>query len=93
MKNSLAAISLLLFVISSILWILLTVFESALVGMSTGSERILIFLLLVLPAGIGAIFGFLSLLRKEGRAGLATAGMALNALFALFHIAILSFAG
>jgi hypothetical protein len=93
MKNSLAGISILLFIISLILWVLLTVFESALAGMSTGSERILIFLLLVLPAGAGAVLGVMSLIRKEGHAGLAVAGIVLNGLFALFHIAILSFAG
>ena len=83
----------LLFLLSVILWLLLTVFESALVGMSAGAEKILIFLLLVLPAGIGAILGLMSLIRKESRAGLAVAGIVLNLLFALFHTAILLFAG
>lgn len=93
MSKTLAGISLLMFVLSAILWVLLTVFESALVGMSTGSERILIFLLLVLPTGIGTVLGVMSLMRKEGRAALALAGIVLNGLFALFHIAILAFAG
>jgi hypothetical protein len=93
MRKSLAGISLLLFVIAMLLWVLITVFESALVGMSAGSERLLIFLLLVLPAGIGAILGIVSLVRKEGRTGVAIAGMVLNGLFALFHAAILLFAG
>ena len=93
MSKTLAGISLLMFVLSAILWVLLTVFKSALVGMSTGSEQILIFLLLVLPTGIGTVLGVMSLMRKEGRAALALAGIVLNGLFALFHIAILAFAG
>ena len=93
MRKSLAGFSLLLFGVAVFLWVLLTAFEAALVAMSTGGERILSFLLLVLPAGIGAILGFASLIRKEGRTASAFAGIVLNGLFALFHTAILLFAG
>jgi uncharacterized membrane protein YuzA (DUF378 family) len=93
MKNSLATTSLLLFAISVILWGLLTVFESALVGMPAGTERIITFLLLVIPTGIGAILGLMSLVRKGGRKGPAVAGLVLNGLFALFIMVILLFAG
>ena len=93
MRKSLAGISLLLFIIAMILWVLLTVFESALVGMSAGSERLIILLLLILPAGIGAILGIMSLVREEGRTGLAVIGIVLNGVFALFQTAVLLFAG
>ncbi len=93
MKPRLAGISLLLFVISVILWLSLTVFESALVGMSPDAERILILLFLVVPPGAGAVFGVMSLMRKEGGTWLAVAGILLNGLFALFHTMIVLFAG
>jgi hypothetical protein len=93
MKLSFALRSLVLFGLSVVMLIVLTLFESALVGMSPGWERILSFLLLVLPAGMGALLGSLSLIRKEGQAGLAITGLGLNALFALFHLVIILFAG
>jgi hypothetical protein len=93
MKPRLAEISLISFGIAVILWILLTVFEAALVGMSAGAERILIFLLLVAPAGVGAILAVLSLIRREDRTWLAIASILLNGLFGLFHMLILLFAG
>jgi hypothetical protein len=61
--------------------------------MSTSAERIVTFALLVLPAGIGAILGIMSLLYREGRAWLAITGIVLNTLFALFHLALVLFAG
>ncbi len=93
MKLSLAGSSLLLLGLSIVLLVALTLFESALVGLSLGAERLVTFLGLVLPAGIGAVLGVLSLVRKEERAGLAVTGMVLNTLFALFHLTILLFAG
>jgi hypothetical protein len=93
MKLSLAAGSLALFGLAVVLLIILTLFESALVGMSLESERILSLLGLVLPAILGAALGVLSLTRKEGRAGLAITGIALNTLFALFHLMVILFAG
>jgi len=93
MKLSLAGRSLLLFGLSIALLVARTLFESALAGMPPGAERLVTFLLLVLPAAIGTVLGVMSLVRKEGRAWLAVTGMALNALFALFHIIILLFAG
>jgi hypothetical protein len=50
-------------------------------------------MLLVLPAGIGAILGVLSLKREQGRAWLAGAGILLNTLFALLHLMIVLLAG
>ena len=93
MKLSLATASLILFGLSLILLLLLTFFEAALLGMSPEAERIISLLGLVLPAGIGAILGLMSLTRKEGVAMLAIAGIVLNTLFALFHLMVILFAG
>ena len=93
MKLGLAGGSLLLFGLSVVLLIVLTLFESAVAGMSIAAERMITFLLLVLPPGVGAVLGAVSLRRKEGRAWLAGTGIVLNTLFVLFHLMILLFAG
>jgi hypothetical protein len=93
MKLSFASSSLLLIGVSIVLLIAFTLFESALVGMSLGTERLVSFLGLVLLPGIGVVFGMISLARKEGQTGLAVTGMILNALFAIFHLMVILFAG
>jgi len=93
MRLSLSHGSLLLFGLVLILWILLTLFEATLVGMSLMAEKVLTFLLLVLPAGVGTVLGILSLLRKDGPVWVAVAGALLNGLFTFFHLMILAFAG
>ena len=93
MKLSLGAKSIALFVLSVLLLVLLTVFESLLSGWSLTAEKAISALLLVLPAVIGIAFGILSIGRKEPRPWLAILGVVLNVLFALFFIFLLSFAG
>lgn len=93
MKLKLAVASLILFGLSVVLWVLLTLFESALAGMSLGMERLITFLLLVLPAAIGVLLGVMSLMRKEGRMWLAIVGIVLNGLFGLFQLLVILFAG
>lgn len=93
MQSRYARNSILLFGISIIFLIGLTAFESRLAGMTQQMERLITFVLLVLPAAIGSVFGMVSLARKEGQTWLAVAGMVLNALFALFHIVLILFAG
>jgi hypothetical protein len=93
MKQSLAGVSLVLFGVSVVFLLVWTLFESRLVGMSTSAERIITFALLVLPAGVGAVIGLMSLMQKEGQRWLAVAGILLNTLFALFHTLIVLFAG
>lgn len=93
MKGNLARVSLFLFGLSVLLLVVLTGFEAALTGMPLGTERLVTFLLLVLPAAAGAGLGVLSLARAEGRVWMAVAGIVLNTLFALFHLTILLFAG
>ena len=93
MKRSLATVSLLLLGLSVIFLIVWTASESAFLGMSAVTERIITFTTLVIPAGIGAVLGVMSLVHREGKAGLAITGIVLNSLFALFHLIIVLFAG
>lgn len=93
MKLSLATGSLILFGLSLLFLVLLTLFESALLGLSPEAERIITLSGLVLPAVVGAGLGVMSLVRGEGRAGFAATGIGLNTLFALFHLMIVLFAG
>ena len=93
MSLSFGAKSILLFVLSCVFLILLTLFESLLSGLSTTTERSISALLLVVPGLAGLILGTVGLKRKESPASLAILGILLNVLFALFHIFVLSFAG
>ena len=87
MKMSLGAKSLILFALSILFLVLLTVFESLLSGISLTAERVISALLLVLPGVIGIVFGILSLI------WVAILGVIFNALFVLFQTAVLFFAG
>lgn len=93
MKLSLALASLFLFGLSVVLLFILTLAESALLGMSPQAERIISLIGLVLPALLGLALGVMSLVRREGPRGLAATGIVLNTLFALFHLAVILFAG
>ena len=93
MQLTLGAKSMMLFGISVIFLLLLTSFESMLSGISTAGERVISFLLLVLPGIVGVILGVLSFVRKESQRWLAALGILLNALFALFQMFVISFAG
>jgi hypothetical protein len=93
MKRSLVSVSFLLFGLSVLFLAVWTLSEAAFAGMSTFAERIVTFSMLVLPAGIGAVLGVMSLIHREGRTGLAVTGILLNALFALFHLMIVLLAG
>ena len=93
MKLSFGWRSLLLFGLSIIFWVALTLFESALIGMSDTVERLISLLLLVLTPAIGAVLGLMGLQRKERRAWLAFIGVVLNTFFGLFHLLVLGFAG
>ena len=93
MKSSLAAKSLLLFGLSIVFLVLLTLFESSLLGVPDTTERVISALLLVVPGMAGVILGVLSIQRKENKNGIAVTGILLNALFALFFTFVLSFAG
>jgi hypothetical protein len=92
-KRSLASFSLFLFGLSVVFLLFWTFFESALVGLSPFAERMAVVSLLVLPAGLGALLGGLSLVYREGQASLAVAALVANFLFALFHLLIVLWAG
>lgn len=85
--------SLIVFVLSVLFLVLLTLFESSLAGVSITAERVISFLLLVLPGIIGIVFGVMGIVRKESRVWIAYLGILLNALFAIFHLFVLLFAG
>ena len=85
--------SLWLFALSVVFLVLLTLFESLLAGLSSSMERLVSFLLLVAPGMLGVSVGVLGVVRKESKTWLAYLGILLNALFALFHLLVLSFAG
>jgi len=93
MKLSLGAKSMLLFVLSIVFLILLTLFETSLVGLAMTTERIISLLLLVLPGVIGIVYGVSSVVQKEPKTWIAYLGVLLNALFALFQLFVISFAG
>jgi hypothetical protein len=93
MNLSLGAKSIVLFALSVLFLILLTVFESSLAALSLTAERAISGLLLVLPAVLGLVFGIRSIFAKEPKPWVAILGVLLNALFALFFIFLLSFAG
>lgn len=93
MKLSLAMKSIALFGLSVLFLLLLTLFEASFSAISLTAEKAISALLLIMPGIIGAIFGILSIMRKESRLWMAILGVLLNALFALFFIFLLSFAG
>lgn len=93
MKRSFGVISVFMFGLSLLFLVLLTLFESSLLGLSVTAERILSVLLLVVPALIGVVLGFLGIRGREDRLWMSVLGIILNALFALFHLLVISFAG
>jgi hypothetical protein len=93
MQLSLGVKSILFFLLSVSFLVLLTLLESFMTGLSLNAERILSVFLLVLPAAVGVILGALSIARKEPRVWLGILGILLNAMFALFHLFLISFAG
>lgn len=93
MNMSLGARSLALFALSVLFLLFITLFESSLSGMSLTAEKALSALLLVSPGVIGIVLGVLSINRKEASRWIAFLGILLNALFALFQIFVISFAG
>ena len=93
MQLGYAKTSLILLGVSILFLVAMTLFESALAGVSQSLERIITFLTLVLPAGVGTAFAAVSLGRREGKTWMALAALILNGLFALFHLALVLFAG
>lgn len=82
-----------LFLFSVLALLLLTLFETALAGLTTSTERIIGVFLLVLPGLIGIVFGVLGIFKSESRKWLAVTGIVLNGFFAAFMTFMLLFAG
>jgi len=93
MNFSFGVKSILLFVLAIVFLVLLTLFETALVGLTITAERIISLLLLILPGLVGVVYGVLGIVRKESKVWVAYLGIVLNALFALFQLLVISFAG
>ena len=93
MKFSSGVKSMILFMLSFVFLLLLTLFETSLAGLSVAWERMISLLLLVLPGVIGVVYGVMGVMRKEPKAWVAHIGIVFNVLFVLFHLFILSFAG
>ena len=93
MNLSLGAKSIVLFFILVIFLVLLTVFETFIVGLPATAERIIAILFLVLPAVIGVNLGIMSLVRKEPKPWVGILGIVFNVSWTLFHLFLLSFAG
>ena len=93
MKSNLGVKSMILFGLSCLFLIMITLFESTLSGLSNTVERLLSLLLLVVPGIFGVVIGTLGVFRKERAIWVAYLGIVLNALFALFQIFVISFAG
>ena len=85
--------SIILLAVSIVALLLLSYFESAFSGLSTSIERIVSFILLVLPGIAGVVFGVLGLVKKEPQKWIAILGVILNGLFVMFMLFVLSFAG
>lgn len=80
-------VALLIFVVTS------TIFDASLGELSLSTQRWIGMATLVLPAVIGVVLGAIGLLQANQKKGLSLLGLILNALFALFFAAVLSFAG
>ena len=93
MKPSLGYQSLLWFLASLIILVLLTSFEGSLTGLSLATERLLTVILLIVPGLIGATLGAVGFKRRTKPLWAAFLGLVLNGLFVIFHLLLLSFVG
>jgi len=93
MKLTYAVRSLLMLLISIAFLIILTLADRALAGISLNTQRLITVILLVLAPLFGAVLAVLGLIRKDGKTWLAIICLIANSLFALFHLALIFFAG
>lgn len=93
MKLTYAVRSLLILIVSIAFLIILTLADRALAGTSIGMQRLITVILLVLAPLFGSMLAVLGLIRKDGKAWLAVICLIANTLFALFHLALVFFAG
>ena len=93
MKLTYAVRSLLMLLVSITFLIILTLADRALAGTSIGNQRLITVSVLVLAPLFGSVLAVLGLIRKDGKAWLAVISLIANSLFALFHLALVLFAG
>ena len=93
MKLNYVVRSLLILVLSIIFLLILTLLDSTIADLSALVQRVITILALVITPLIGTLLGMMSFLRKDGPAWLAIICSVANALFALFHLAVVFFAG
>ncbi len=83
-----------LFAIAAVTFLLTgVVLDSVLASVPQAVQRILIVVLIVLPAAVGAVLSFLSLFRQPRRLFLSILSLLVNSLTALFFAFLASFAG
>ncbi len=83
-----------LFTIAAVTFLLTgVVLDSVLASVPQAVQRILIVVLIVLPAAVGAVLSFLSLFRQPRRLFLSILSLLVNSLTALFFAFLASFAG
>ena len=93
MKLNYAVRSLLILVLSIAFLLIFTLLDSTIADLSTMLQRVITILALVITPLIGTVLGVMSFLRKDGPVWLALICSAANALFALFYLAVVFFAG
>ena len=93
MKLNYAVRSLLILVLSIVFLLIFTLLDSTIADLSTMLQRVITILALVITPLIGTVLGVMSFLRKDGPAWLALICSAANALFSLFYLAVVFFAG
>ncbi|HKJ40412.1 MAG TPA: hypothetical protein VJ972_16705 [Anaerolineales bacterium] len=93
MKLNYAVRSLLILVLSIAFLLIFTLLDSTIADLSTMLQRVITILALVITPLIGTVLGVMSFLRKDGPVWLALICSAANALFALFSLAVVFFAG
>jgi len=93
MKLSFAVRSLLMLIVSIAFLIILTLADAALAQRSLAAQRLIALITLVLAPAFGSLLAVLGLIRKDGHRWLAVLCLIINTLFALFHLALVFFAG
>jgi len=93
MKSSYTIRSLVVLIVSIVILIILTVADPVLAGTSIATQRLITFVGLILIPLSGSVLAILGLVRRDGRTWIASICLIGNTLFALFHLALVFFAG
>jgi hypothetical protein len=93
MKLNYAVRSLLILFLSIVFLLIFTLLDSTIADLSAILQRVITIVALVITPLIGTVLGVMSFLRKDGPVWLALICSVANALFALFYLAVVFFAG